>query len=309
MIKKIPLPAAGLILGLFSLGNLLQSYSENLRLFIGALAFLIMLLYIVRIASNIETFKEEMKNPVMASVFACFPMAIMLFSGYLKPFLPSLANIVFYLGILIHIIVIIYFTKQFILNLDIKKIFASYYIVYVGIVVSSLMAPLFSAIKIGQIAFYFGLISFVILFILVNYRYKKIGHPDNPLKPLYCITCAPASLLLAGYCQSFENKNVTLLIVLMVVSQALFFHVWYKLFGYLKDTKFYPSYSAFTFPFVISAIGLKMSTGFLLKSQTIVAGSTFATVLPLLVLIETIIATILVTYALIRYTMNFLKAN
>ena len=32
MIKKIPLPATGVMLGMAALGNLLQSYSEGVRL-------------------------------------------------------------------------------------------------------------------------------------------------------------------------------------------------------------------------------------------------------------------------------------
>ena len=38
-LKKYPLPAAGLILSLFALGNLLLSYGKNLRLVCGGIAF------------------------------------------------------------------------------------------------------------------------------------------------------------------------------------------------------------------------------------------------------------------------------
>lgn len=37
-LKALPLPAAGVTLGLAALGNLLQSYSEGVRLVLGALA-------------------------------------------------------------------------------------------------------------------------------------------------------------------------------------------------------------------------------------------------------------------------------
>lgn len=309
MTKKIPLPIVGLILGLFALGNLLQSYSETLRLVIGGVGTILLVLFLIRLFGNFGVFKEEMKNPVMASVFGTFSMAIMLFAGYLKPFIGGAAKFVYYLGICIHIVLIIYFTAKFILKYDMKKVFASYYIVYVGIVVGSVVAPAFEAQKLGKIFFWFGLITFIALFIQVNQRYIKIGHPDKPLAPLFCITCAPASLLLAGYMQSFEQKNLPLTFALMFVAQVIYIYVLIKLPTYLKETKFFPSYSAFTFPFVISAIGIKMATGFLVKSGNIEKVGFLKPVLPKLVLIETIIAALLVLYTLVRYIGHMTKTE
>lgn len=309
MTKKIPLPIVGLILGLFALGNLLQSYSETLRLVIGGVGTILLVLFLIRLFGNFGVFKEEMKNPVMASVFGTFSMAIMLFAGYLKPFIGGGAKFVYYLGICIHIVLIIYFTKAFILKYDMKKVFASYYIVYVGIVVGSVVAPAFEAQKLGKIFFWFGLITFIALFIQVNQRYVKIGHPDKPLAPLFCITCAPASLLLAGYMQSFDQKNLPHTFALMLVAQVIYIYVLIKLPTYLKETKFFPSYSAFTFPFVISAIGIKMATGFLAKSGNIDKASFLKPVLPKLVLIETIIAALLVLYTLVRYIGHMTKTE
>lgn len=309
MTKKIPLPIVGLILGLFALGNLLQSYSETLRLVIGGVGTILLVLFLIRLFGNFGVFKEEMKNPVMASVFGTFSMAIMLFAGYLKPFIGGGAKFVYYLGICIHIVLIIYFTAKFIVKYDMKKVFASYYIVYVGIVVGSVVALAFEAQKLGQIFFWFGLITFIALFVQVNQRYVKIGHPDKPLAPLFCITCAPASLLLAGYMQSFEQKNLALTFALMLVAQVIYIYVLIKLPTYLKETKFFPSYAAFTFPFVISAIGIKMATGFLVKSGNIEKVGFLKPVLPKLVLIETIIAALLVLYTLIRYIGHMTKTE
>lgn len=305
MTKKIPLPKAGLILALFALGNLLQSYSENLRLAIGALGLILAILYVVRIFSDTDTFKKEMTNPVMASVFGTFSMALMLLSGYLKPYIGEAAMYLYYLAIILHIVIIIYFTGKFIKNYDINKVFASYYIVYVGIVVASVVAPAFNATMLGQIFFWFGLATFIILFIQVNQRYLKAGHPDKPLQPLFVITCAPASLLLAGYMQSFENKNLIMVYALMLVSQLIYLYVLTKLPSYIEGKTFYPSYSAFTFPLVITAIGLKMATGFLVKSGNIEKLGFLKSVLPILVKVETVIAALMVLYVLIKYLTHF----
>lgn len=309
MTKKIPLPKAGLILGLFALGNLLQTYSETLRLVIGACATIMLVMYLIRIFTDTTTFKKELENPVMASVFGTMSMAMMLLAGYIKPYSNGIAVAIYYLAIAIHIILILYFTKQFILNYDVKKVFASYYIVYVGIVVGSVVAPAFGATTLGKIFFWFGLVTFIALFVQINQRYLKVGHPDKPLQPLFCITCAPASLLLAGYMQSFENKTLWFALTLMTIAQIIYFYVLVKLPGYLKETKFFPSYSAFTFPFVISAIGLKMTTGFLKKSGNLENLGFLKSLLPILVKVETIIAVLLVAYTFIRYTMHFFQAE
>lgn len=109
--------------------------------------------------------------------------------------------------------------------------------------------------------------------------------------------------------QSFEQKNLALTFALMLVAQVIYIYVLIKLPTYLKETKFFPSYSAFTFPFVISAIGIKMATGFLVKSGNIDKASFLKPILPKLVLIETIIAALLVLYTLVRYIGHMTKTE
>ena len=85
MIKKIPIPICGVILGMFGLGNLLQSYSEGIRMTCGVIATIFAVLFLISVFTDFGKFKENMKNPIMASVFCTFPMALMLFSVYFKP--------------------------------------------------------------------------------------------------------------------------------------------------------------------------------------------------------------------------------
>ena len=133
MLKKLPLPFTGVMLGFAALGNLLQSYSEQVRLGCGILAALIGLVVLLKIVIYPKDFLEDMKQPVTASVFGTFSMAIMLLSVYAKPLFGSKAVILWFIGLGLHILLILYFTFKFILKFDIKKVFASYFIVYVGI--------------------------------------------------------------------------------------------------------------------------------------------------------------------------------
>jgi len=70
----------------------------------------------------------------------------------------------------------------------------------------------------------------------------------------------------------------------------------------LLKLKFYPSYSSFTFPFVISAIGLKLTNGFLIKANKGIEG------LKYIVKFEEFLAIILVLFVLFRY-IKFLFAK
>ena len=294
MIKKIPLPIAGVMLGFAALGNLLQSYSETIRLACGVISLILGLLLVCKIIMYPAMIKEDMKNPIMAGVAATFPMAIMLLATYAKPFLGQGSIYIWYLGILIHLALIIYFTINFILKFDIKKVFTTYYIVYVGIAVSSVSAPAFEKTNIGTLAFWFAFISCLLLLIVVTYRYTKFKDIPNPAKPLFCIYAAPVSLCLAGYMQSVQTKSLPLVIFLGTLSLIIYFIVLLKLPKLLK-LPFFPSYSAFTFPFVISGIAMKMTMGYLGKLGYNVG------VLKYLVLLQTIIAILLVLYTLYKY--------
>lgn len=296
MMKRIPLPAAGVMLGMAALGNLIQTYSEGLKLVCGIISALLGVLLVIKVLCNLGQFAEEMKNPIIASVSGTFSMALMLLAGYAKPYMGGGAIFIWYAGIVLHIALIIYFTIQFMLHLQIQKVFASYFIVYVGIAVASVTAPAFEKTAIGTAAFWFAFVAALLLLALISYRYAKHKTIPEPAQPLFCILTAPVSLCLAGYIQSVQPKSLALIGFMAALSTVLYVCVLVKLPGYLK-LMFYPSYAAFTFPFVITAIGLKMTMACL---------ANMGYPLPFLqyvVLAETVIAAALTLYTLVRYCM------
>lgn len=301
-IKKVPIPLCGVMLGLAALGNLLQSYSEGIRYFCGILAAFLLVLVLLKLIMFPQMIKEDMKNPIMASVSGTFPMALMLLSVYVKPFIGKGAYYIWLLAVCLHIILIVYFTAKFLLKLQMPKVFASYYIVYVGIVVASVTAPAYEKTgSIGTYAFWFGFVTLLLLLILVTYRYIKFKEVPDPAKPLICIYAAPTSLCIAGYVQSVTPKSYTFLIGMLVVATVIYLFALIKAVTYLK-MPFYPSYAAFTFPFVISAIASK---------QTMACAANLEHPMPFMqyiVLIETVLAVVFVAYTFIRY-MGFLFAG
>ena len=301
LIKKVPVPLCGVMLGLAALGNLLQSYSEAIRYVCGIFAAFLLILVLLKLIMFPGMIKEDMKNPIMASVAGTFPMALMLLSTYVKPFIGQGAYYIWLFAIALHIVLIVYFTVKFLVKLQMPKVFASYFIVYVGIVVASVTAPAYEKTSIGTAAFWFGFVTLVLLLILVTYRYVKFKEVPDPAKPLICIYAAPTSLCIAGYVQSVTPKSYGFLIAMFAVATVIYIFALVKAGTYLK-MPFYPSYAAFTFPFVISAIASK---------QTMACAANMGKPLPFLkyvVIVETVIAVIMVVYTFIRY-MGFLFAG
>lgn len=143
------------MLGMAALGNLLQSYGEGIRLVFGCVAFVILILLLLKLILFPNAVKEELSTPIGAGVFATFPMALMLFSVYVKPFIPGISFPLWVFANAIHIVLILYFTKTYILRFDEKNVHTVWYIVYVGIVVASLTTPAYKTFAYGQFLFRF----------------------------------------------------------------------------------------------------------------------------------------------------------
>lgn len=294
IIKKLPIPAVALLLALAATGNLVLSYGNMYRNIFGIFAAIIFILILAKIIIYPKKVAEDLNNPVIASVFPALSMGIMLMATYIKPLFPSLAFGIWVIGLILHMVLILYFTIKYVFNFNIKKVFPSWYIVYVGIVVGSVTAPAFEMTNVGKILFWFGFISYLILLPIILYRITKVKEIPEPALPTIVILAAPASLCLAGYMNSFQNKNMFIVWLLLALSQFTLLYVLVQLPKLLK-LPFYPSYSAFTFPLVISALSLKLTNAFLVN-----AGKEIA-ILKYIAKFEELLAVIMVLYVLLRY--------
>lgn len=300
-LKKYPVPIVGLMLGLAAAGNLIQSYGEMYRNMLGIISAILLVLIVTKILKYPDNLKENLDNPVIASVFPTLSMGIMLLSTYIKPYAASFAFRFWFVGLILHIILILWFTKRYTLNFKIKQVFPSWFIVYVGIVVASVTGPAYSMAKVGQYAFWFGLITYLILLPIVVYRVVKVKEMPEPTLPTLAIFAAPASLLLAGYMNSFETKNMAMVWFLMALSVVMYAIVIVLLYKLLK-IKFCPSYSSLTFPLIISGIAIKLTNGFLIKTNQAIP------MLNYLIKFQEIIGLAITLYVLFRY-IKFLAAK
>ncbi len=301
IIKKLPIPICGLMLALAATGNLVSSYGSIYKYIFGGISTIILFFLILKIITAPKTILENFKNPIIASVAPTFSMGIMILSTYTKPYVSLFSYGIWIFAILIHCLLIIYFTIQFIFVFDIKKVFPSYFVVYVGIVVASVTAPIYNRTTLGQYIFWFGFISYLILLPIVLYRIFIIKDLNEPEIPTITIFAAPSSLCLAGYISSFQDKNSSIIVFLILLSLVMTFSVILYLPKMLK-IKFYPSYSAFTFPFVISAIAMQKSNEFLISIHHEIKAIQY------IFHLQSLLAVCIVVYVLIKY-IGFFSVN
>lgn len=298
MIEKIPIPICGLILAFLSLGNLLNDTHPLLKVACGIIGIVLLILMLFKLILYPEKIKEDFKNPIIASNSGTFSMSLMILSTYISPFIPSIAYSIWILGVALHILLIVYFTYHFIIrNFNISTVYPSYWIVFVGITMGAITAHAHNLDEIGFIFFLAGFIGMIFTFPLVIYRYINYKDIPNANKPLICIFTAVLSILIVGYLNSYNNISIEFLIIIYIFACIFYIFALTKLIEY-RNLDFYPSFAAFTFPFVISGLATK---GVISKiGSNIILNSVLS--------IETVIATAIVLYVLIRY-MKFLSRN
>ena len=297
LIEKIPIPISGLILALFSLGNLLNDVYPTLKIACGLIGLTFLILVILKLILYPNDIKDDFKNPIIASSSGTFSMSLMILSTYVLGFMPTIGYGIWILGIVLHILLIIYFTHHFIMhNFNISNVYPSYWIVYVGITMAAITAHFHGLKEIGFIFFVFGFALMIITVPLIIYRYYKFTDIPDMNKPLICISTAIFSILIVGYVNSAQSVSIIFLSALYLIACLCYIFAFYKLIEY-RNLKFYPSFSAFTFPFVISALATKAVGNFISNP-----------ILNHILLLETAITVIIVAYVLMRY-INFLKID
>jgi len=265
-VKTIPIATCGIALALAALGNLLLlPFGSTVRYLCGVLSLIVLIIFALKLFLDPKHVKEELKTPIPLSVLPTATMAIMLLSTYIRSYIPNTALIIWYLAGATHVIIMLVFIKKFVIGFSLGTVFPSWFITGIGIVTVSVTAPAMNAAMIGQIAFYLGLILYFAILPLVVLRMNKVRVFPEPARKTIAIFTAPMSLLIVGYFQSFVAQGqVTPLLVYFMLAIAVvsYIYVSVMMFSLLK-IKFYPTYAAFTFPYVISALAFRLGANFL----------------------------------------------
>ncbi len=294
VIKKTPIPAAGVALGLAALGNLIQPISESARLALGVMSFAFAMLVIAKAIAYPAMIREDFKSPILASVSATLCMTLMQLATYLAPALYWLAFAIWCVAIIAHLALMAWFSATFVKSFKLSQVFPTWFICYVGIIVASVTSPAFGMEAIGQVLFWLGFACYIPLLAIITVRYIRHEVPA-PARPLFCIYSAPASLSIAGYLAVTPEPSALFVGILLIFAQAFFVLVVVNLPKFVMGG-FFPSFAAMTFPFVITATALISSVGMFQEM-----GFEIPAIAYWAMGAEMVFAAIMVTFVVVRY--------
>ena len=301
IIKNLPTPIAGLALGSAALGNLLQPYSSSLQLLFNLLSLIIIVLLTIKFVLGFDKLKKEMENPVVATVMATYPMSIMLLASFSKKYIGLLSMPVWIIGIFLDFCVVCYAIYNFIIKeRHISKIYPTWFITFVGPAVVTVTAINYNLEMLGLIYFYFSYINYLVLLPFVLYRVYKYKHYKDGDYPTITVFSAPGGLLLASYMIGVTQKSNIILAILIPLTILLFIFILIQL-PYLIKRKFYPSFSAFTFPLVICAISFQKTGVYYQLAEF--------SILNILIHLSELLAIIIVIYVWYGFIKNLSYSN
>lgn len=212
-------------------------------------------------------------------------------------------------------------------------VFPSWFIIGVGIVAVSVTAPWMGrallaagaetpnfALALGRIAFYVGFSLYFLTLPFVIWRMKKVKIFPEPLKKTIAIFAAPMGLLVVGYINAFnvmppaivpghamvphDTFSPILLYIMLAIAVISYIYVLAMMIPLLR-IRFYPTYAAFTFPLVISAMAFRLATNFLNTQLEGGAGHIFAQFMNVFSHFALILAIVAVLFVIICYVKYF----
>ncbi|MGX6961649.1 TDT family transporter [Vagococcus xieshaowenii] len=258
LLRSLPIPMGGLLLGMSSLSLLLIDGPLNVMgIFFFIIATIGCLLMYLKILWLFSEVRESLANPVVASVFPTIAMASMILINQWGKYMPEIPHALlkglWLVCCLFHYGWLLYFCYRFILKEPFlfKKVLPSWFIVFVGIGVAATTGMTFYP-QIAQISFILAISCYVVLLPVMLIRIFYIKEFTQEQLPLLTILAAPGSLCLVGYLSLSGNESNVWVYLLVIVSQLLYVMVLVLSVRHYRST-FYPSYAAYTFPLVISA--------------------------------------------------------
>jgi len=285
----------GLALGMVSLDLLLsRSYSFYEYSIFAFLSFILIVLFTLRIITDPHGIVKDLENPATFGVLPTYTMTLMLLSTYAHGPIGNIALIIWLGAIAASYVFMLFFVKRLFFSFSIEKVFPSLVVIFVGYVVASVTSPEFGMQELGKILFWSGFTGCLIMLPLAVYRVLIVRKIPEPLLPTVAIIAAPANLATVGCLTAFGDAPPAIALAIMAtVGVVCYVSVMVYMPVMLKNTKFYPSYGALTFPVVISAVSFRRLGDFYGWSSN----GIFAIIRETTVLI----AVLIVVYVLIRY--------
>lgn len=262
---NLPIGAIGATLGSVSLANAFGFLGVDfLKHIFMNFGLLIIISGFLKLILHPEKVNKELKIPALASIYPTLAMTIMVIGNYFLKYNYIVGKSMWLLGIILHIIIMLYFVCNNILNnFKFDNILPSWFVPFVGILVSNVVSTGMNSPRLIKAIFYFGCISYFILLPLIIYRLIKTPVLDK-FSPTITILVAPPSLCIVSYLTVFKNPNLylTLFLLSLVLIMTLFVYCKFPKFFTLN---FSPVFASLTFPLAVSCIALFRTSQYIAK--------------------------------------------
>lgn len=302
-LKKLPVPLLPTMVGACTLANVYSGLGYvGIRHITMIAATIIWLLFLLRIITQWNVFKEEYTKTVPSSLYAGFTMIMMILGSYYFEWFPVFGKLFWLLGIIIHAIHIIIFTYRNIFRNFNKDTFVpSYFVTYNGIMVSAVVGGSMNEPQLLKYIVYYGIGIFTILILCMIYRLILVPLKDE-FYHTQAIVLAPSSLCVVTYLNVCENVNTVVLGYLYIAVLAALVFILYKLPKFFSF-EFKPSFAGMTFPMAIGIVASTKMAAFLTEREL---GLGFF--VKELAGIQTYITTGIIFFVLLRFYMWMRKA-
>lgn len=287
---KIPLPLAGVMLAIATLGNIL---SENLvfHYLCFSIALLPWLIITFKIIFKFKETKNELKNINILSTFPTYTMGSMVLTTYFSTYIFS--RYLWAMFLFIQMAIMAYFIYKYIIkDFNITLVTPAWFVMFVGICVGAVTSSAHNMEDIGRILVQYSFVVFIILFLLITFRIYKYDKLEDHLFPTLAIYSAPLNLILCGYLKTYNTINIDIVAISYMIAILIYVIVVFKIITKVFKNKFYPSVSATTFPLVVSAYATSLMP-------------TDRAILDYVLLVQVVIAILVISYVMYLYFNNY----
>jgi len=262
-LKKFPVPVLPTFVGALTLSNVYGGMGYTwLRYTVMAIATIVILCYIVKIAVYPGVCASEYKLTVPSSLYAGFTMCLMILGSFYYEKGLGFGKWIWLIAVIIHAVHICIFTyNNVIKKRDVNTTVPSWFVTYNGIMVSCVTGGAMNMKPMLQIITIYGIIIYLILIPIMILRLIKVE-----VKPAVYhtmpVVLAPCSLCVVSLINTFDPPNmaITGFMYFCVLASLLFIII--KLPDFFSFD-FVPGYAGLTFPMAIGIVATNKMAGYL----------------------------------------------
>ncbi|MGL5821846.1 MAG: TDT family transporter [Sarcina sp.] len=302
--KLFPIGAVGTALGFMTLANVWAIHGVTFLKPIAIIfAVCALALLTVKALMHPKHTMTEMKDPILGGFFPTIDMAGFVLASYLLPYLPTIAKIIWLVGVIFHLGYFAVFFGSRIKGFKMRHMLPSWNVVLVGVCVAGVVSKGFGFDGIANFLTYFGIICYVPFYPFMLYRVYVHKHKiEVPAAATIGIMAAPSSLVLASYLTTTTHHNAFIFWYLALTSIFNVIMVYIEIPKFIKQG-FKPGYAAFTFPLAISMLAM-WKAGVLFAKINPTLSSAFKIVSN----VELVLGTAVILYVAINFVILLGKA-